>query len=157
MSVKIRVGVKKRGTFGGGRWKGGGVRPNNNFRPKRYYFLLLFPFDAEAFKTCKNTIKLINVCALPRLGLGLWLFTLCTLTWPNWGWGGVGGWKFHFTIGSIIFPYQGILSKKKSYKKGLLWQQLGGGGRPLCGGHHPKVPLFCGKFFFCLEFSDTEK
>ena len=28
---------------------------------------------AEAFKTCKNTIKLINLCALPCLGLGLWL------------------------------------------------------------------------------------
>ena len=29
----------------------------------------LLPFDAEAFKTCKITIKLINLCALPYLGL----------------------------------------------------------------------------------------
>ena len=42
-------------------------------RPKKYHFLFLLPFDAEAFKTCKNTIKLINLCALPCLGLGLWL------------------------------------------------------------------------------------
>ena len=28
--------------------------------------------DAEAFKTCKNTIKLNDLCALPFLGLGLW-------------------------------------------------------------------------------------
>ena len=45
----------------------------HNFRPKKYHFLLLLPFDAETFKTCKNTIKLINSCALPCLGLGLWL------------------------------------------------------------------------------------
>ena len=32
----------------------------------------LLPFDAEAFKTCKNRIKLINLRALPCLGLGLW-------------------------------------------------------------------------------------
>ena len=56
---------------GGGRW--GGSRPDHNFRPKKYHFLFLLPFDAEAFKTCKNTIKLINLCALPCLWLGLWL------------------------------------------------------------------------------------
>ncbi len=49
-------GVKKSGTFG---WWG--------------HFLFFLPFDAEAIKTCKNTIKLINLCALPCLGLGLWL------------------------------------------------------------------------------------
>ena len=43
------------------------------FRPKRYPFLLLLPFDAEAFKTCKNTIKLIHLCALPCLWWGVWL------------------------------------------------------------------------------------
>ena len=38
-------------------------------------FLFFFPLrgDAEAFKMCKNTIKLTNLCALPCLGLGLWL------------------------------------------------------------------------------------
>ena len=48
-------------------------RPDQKFRPKKYHFLSLLPFDAEAFKMCKNTIKLINLCALPCLGLGLWL------------------------------------------------------------------------------------
>ena len=48
---------------------GGG---GHNFWPKKNHFLFLLPFDAEALKTCKNTIKLINLCAL---GLGLW-FTL---------------------------------------------------------------------------------
>ena len=38
-----------------------------------YHFLFLLPFDAKAFKTCKNTIKLINLCALLCFGLGLWL------------------------------------------------------------------------------------
>ena len=61
----VRGGVKKSGSFG---WWG-------LFRSKNYHFLFLLPFDAEAFKTCINTIKLINLCALPCLGLGLW-FTL---------------------------------------------------------------------------------
>ena len=33
---------------------GGGLRPDHNFRPKKYHFLFLLPFDAEAFKTCKT-------------------------------------------------------------------------------------------------------
>ena len=41
----------------------GGSRPDLNSRPKKYHFLFLLPFDAEDFKTCKNTIKLINLCA----------------------------------------------------------------------------------------------
>ena len=57
------------GAVGGG----GGLRPDHNFRPKKYHFLFLLPFDAEAFKTCKNTIKLIDLCGLPCLGLDLWL------------------------------------------------------------------------------------
>ena len=72
----IRDGVKKKWYFwvvmavgGGGR----GSRPDHNFRPKKYHFLFLLPFDSEAFKTCKNTIELINLCALPCLGLGPWL------------------------------------------------------------------------------------
>ena len=79
----------------------------------------------------------------PVLGwVFVWLW-LCFLTWPNWGLGGGRGWKFHFPICLIIFPYQGIISQKKfPQKKMVLWPQLGGGGRPLCGGHHPKVPLF---------------
>ena len=48
-------------------------RPDHNFRPKKYHVLFSLPFDAEAFKPCKNTIKLINLCAVPCLGLGLWL------------------------------------------------------------------------------------
>ena len=47
--------------------------PDHNFRPKKYHFLFLFSFDAEVYKTCKNTIKLICLCGLPCLGLGLWL------------------------------------------------------------------------------------
>ena len=57
---RLRGDVKKSCSFGWwGAWGGA--------------FLFLLPFDAEAFKTCKNTIKLINLCALPCLGLGLWL------------------------------------------------------------------------------------
>ena len=75
--ISIRGGVKKKVVLlgGGGCWGGGGggLRPDHNFRPKKYHFLFLLPFDAEAFKTCKNTIKLINLCGLPCLGLDLWL------------------------------------------------------------------------------------
>ena len=42
---------------------------DHNFRLKNYNFLFLLSFDAEAFKTCKNTIKLFNLCALPCLGV----------------------------------------------------------------------------------------
>ena len=58
------------GAVGGGE---GNSVPDHNFRSENYHFLFLLSFDAEAFKTCKNTIKLINLCALPCLGLGLWL------------------------------------------------------------------------------------
>ena len=51
-----------------------GPRPDHNFRPKKYHFLFLLSFDAEAFKTCKNTIKLFNLCALSCLGFGLGSF-----------------------------------------------------------------------------------
>ena len=67
--VKKSVSFGLGGLFGGGGW----LVPDHNFRSKNYHFLFLLPFDAEAFKTCKNTIKLINLCALPCLGLGLWL------------------------------------------------------------------------------------
>ena len=36
-----------------------GLRPDHNFRPKKYHFLFLLPFDSEALKTCKNTIKFV--------------------------------------------------------------------------------------------------
>ena len=73
-AFKIRGDVKKSGPFGWwGPLGGGDSRPDHNFRPKKYHFLFLLPFDAEAFKTCKNTIKLINLCGLPCLGLGIWL------------------------------------------------------------------------------------
>ena len=52
---------------------GGGFEARPQLSAKEYHFLFLLPFDAEAFKTCKNTIKLINLCALPCLGLCLWL------------------------------------------------------------------------------------
>ena len=42
------------GCLGGG----GGSVPDHNFQSKNYHSLFLFPFDAEAFKTFKNTIKL---------------------------------------------------------------------------------------------------
>ena len=74
------------GAVGGGR----GSRPDHNFRPKRYHFLFLLPFDAEAFKTFKNTIKLINLCAPPLSGV-LWYFDY------NWGGGGGIG---HFVVGT---------------------------------------------------------
>ena len=53
---KVRGGVKKSGTF-----RGSGP---DHFRPK-------IPFDAEAFKTCKNTIKLVICVLYPVLG---WVF-----------------------------------------------------------------------------------
>ena len=54
-----------------------------------------------------------------------------------------GGWEFNFPFCSIIFPYQGILSKKNPTKKCYFDHNWGGkGGRPHCGGHHPKVQLF---------------
>ena len=47
-----------------------------------YHFLLLF--EQEVFKTCKNTIKLINLCSI--------LSSLLNLYIPILGWGrGVGG------------------------------------------------------------------
>ena len=47
---------------GGGCWGGGFCSvPDHNFRSKNYRFLFLLPFDAEALKTLKNTIKLINL------------------------------------------------------------------------------------------------
>ena len=57
------------------------------------------PFDAEAFKNCKNTIKRINLCALPCLGLGLWLtltfnFDLAIEVWE-------GGEVENFTFQSV--------------------------------------------------------
>ena len=42
---------------------------DHNFQSKNYHILFLLPFRAEAFEMCKNTIKLINLCALPCLGL----------------------------------------------------------------------------------------
>ena len=48
---------------------GGCLVPDHNFWSKSYNFLFLLPFDAEALKTCKFTIKLLNLCALPCLGL----------------------------------------------------------------------------------------
>ena len=47
--------------------RGLGSRPE--LPVKKLPLFVLLPFDAEAFKTCKNTIKLINLCALPCLGL----------------------------------------------------------------------------------------
>ena len=44
-----------------------------SFCPQNPIFGHIYPLDAEAFKMCKNTIKLTNLCALPCLGLGLWL------------------------------------------------------------------------------------
>ena len=48
--------------------EGEGLVPDNDFQSK-ITFLFLLPFDAEAFKTCKNTIKLFSLCALPCLGV----------------------------------------------------------------------------------------
>ena len=33
---------------------GAASRPEHNFRPNRHHFLFLLPFDADAFKMCKN-------------------------------------------------------------------------------------------------------
>ena len=55
---------------------------------KIYYFLFLLPLYPEAFKTCKNTIELLNLCVLPCLGSGnRWQavkLTLCTNTLQFW-------------------------------------------------------------------------
>ena len=71
--IVLRGDVKKSVSFGGGARLGGGGLwcPTTTFGQKTITFLL--PFDAEAFKICKNTIKLINLCGLPSLGLDLWL------------------------------------------------------------------------------------
>ena len=61
-------------TSKGGRKKSGsffGLVLVHNFRSKNYHLLFLLPFDAETSKTCKNTIKLIHLCALPCLWLTL--------------------------------------------------------------------------------------
>ena len=58
----VRDGVKKWYFWVVGAVGGSEARPQ--LSAKKYHFLFLLPFDAEAFKTCKNTIK---------LGLGLWL------------------------------------------------------------------------------------
>ena len=55
--LSVRGDIKKSCSF----WWWGSVGSKN------YPFLFLLPFDTEAFKTCKNTIKLINVCALRLL------------------------------------------------------------------------------------------
>ena len=55
---------------------GRGIGPDHNFWSKLPLFVLLL-FVPEAFKTCKNRIKLLNSCGLP--------FTLCKLPM-------IGGW-----------------------------------------------------------------
>ena len=45
---------QKSGSFGWWGRCGFGARPQLSV--KNYHFLFLLPFDAEAFKTCKNTI-----------------------------------------------------------------------------------------------------
>ena len=59
----LRGDVKKAVVFGGGGrgGMGGGSKITTVFA------------DAEAFQTCKNIMKLLNLCALPCLGLGLCL------------------------------------------------------------------------------------
>ena len=42
--------------------------PDHNFRPKKNHFLFLLPFDAEAFKTCKNTQKNLLISVLSWVG-----------------------------------------------------------------------------------------
>ena len=78
--MKLRGGVKK--------------KTHTTFGQKRYHFLFLLPFDAESFKTCKNTIKLINLCA-PRLpGVNEYMRKSGTLT-------ATGGWGLgHFVVGT---------------------------------------------------------
>ena len=99
---------------------GGGseARPQLSAK-KKYHFLLLLPFDVEAFKTSKNTIKHIDFCGLPCLGLDLWL-TLKVY---------FGFAYFAFSLSNLLnyFSVTGLSNKKNS---------------PLCGGHHTKLPLF---------------
>ena len=61
-SSSIRADVRKVVVLGGG-----GRGADHNYRSKNYHFLFLLKFDAEAFKTCENTIKLFNLCAPPCL------------------------------------------------------------------------------------------
>ena len=76
---------------------------------KKVPLLFLLPFDAEAFKTCKNTIKLINLCAL---GLGLWL-TLTVYFDLAWG----GGENFTFQSFQSFSVSGDSKQKKISHKK----------------------------------------
>ena len=69
----VRGGVKKSGTFGWWGPFGGGVRgPTTTFGQKSTTFYFCF-YSMQKPSKCVKTIKLINLCALPCLWLGLWL------------------------------------------------------------------------------------
>ena len=58
---------------------------------------------------------------------------------------------------SILFNYFSVSGdseqKKISNKKsGTLTTTRGVGGRPLCGGHHPKVPLFLDAAPYVIQY-----
>ena len=45
------------------------VRAGPQLLVKKTTTFVLLLFDSEVFKTCKNTIKLLNLCALPCVGV----------------------------------------------------------------------------------------
>ena len=116
-------------------------QPSSDFeaRPqlsaKKYHYLFLLPFDAEAFKTCKKQNK-------------TYYFVCSTLTWV----GSLVDFDCVFLLGLIevgegeggkisvsnlfnYFSVSGDSKQKKNFpqKSGTL---------TTTGGHHPKVPLF---------------
>ena len=103
---------------GEGCWEG--LRPDHNFRSKKVpLFVFLLPFDREAFKTCKNTIK-------------TYWFVWSTLSW----------------VGSLV-DSEGVLwlvlievgeGERVKISLSNLFNYFS--VSPLCGGHHSKVPLF---------------
>ena len=93
----------------------------------------MLPFDAEDFKTCKNTIFFFKfVSSTLNRGNATSLKFVFGLNEVGKGGGGV---KFHFYSDQLFYRIRrGFSTKKKSHKKVVFDHNLGEGGRPLCGG-----------------------
>ena len=112
--------------------------PDNNFRSKNYHLLLLLPFDAKAFKTCKNTIKLCPIhqsSYLVSLRLGK-------------------GWKeVKVSLSNLInyFAVSGDSNKKKKCpQKIVCFSTTGVGGRVVLWWATPKTTNFFDVTPYCL-------
>ena len=94
--------------------------------------------------------------------------------WPQLGGGGVGHFvvgttqKYHFFLTPLLSVF--FYKRNRNPEVGIYKRKQERGGVKkvvlLGGAHHKvaypplvvvKVPIFCGKFFICLESPDTEK